>query len=260
MAVAHLGPRLTGAEQARIITSWWFARKGVSWRLRCLPAPSQDEQATVVLEQMTRDLHTHGRLRRWAAAIYEPEIHAFGGADAMDLAHDLFHADSRHLLSHLREARTDHRRELGLRLASLLIRAAGQDWYEQGDIWAQVAAHRVTGHPPPQQPATTAAVHRLVTARTDGGHSPLRAAPAWPAAFQQTGRDLARLAYQGTLTRGLRAVLAHHVLFTWNRAGIPAHQQALLAATASEAVFQQEPARTPGQVPRPPQALRLAII
>src|SRR5260370_35403390 len=163
VVVAHRGRRLTGAEQARIITSWWFARKGVSWRLRCLPAPSQDEQATVVLEQMTRDLHTHGRLRRWAAAIYEPEIHAFGGADAMDLAHDLFHADSRHLLSHLREARTDHRRELGLRLSSLLIRAAGQAWYEQGEIWAQVAAHRDTGHPPPQPPSTPAALHRLLT-------------------------------------------------------------------------------------------------
>ncbi|MGH3799887.1 MAG: lantibiotic dehydratase C-terminal domain-containing protein [Pseudonocardiaceae bacterium] len=29
--------------------------------------------------------------------VYEPEIHAFGGADAMALAHNLFHADSRHI-------------------------------------------------------------------------------------------------------------------------------------------------------------------
>ena len=46
------------------------------------------------------------------------------------------------------EAPGDHRRELGLLLGTVLMRAAGQDWYEQGDIWTQVAAHRVTGHHP----------------------------------------------------------------------------------------------------------------
>src|SRR5260370_42577482 len=87
MAVAHLGPRLTGTEQARIITSWGFARKGASWRLRCLPAHSQDEQATVGLEPITRDPHTHRRPPRRAAPIHEPEIHPLGGANDLALAH-----------------------------------------------------------------------------------------------------------------------------------------------------------------------------
>jgi thiopeptide-type bacteriocin biosynthesis protein len=249
IAVTDLGPRLADAKQAAIITSWWFVRKGASWRLRYLPAALHDEQATAVVEQVMRDLTAHGPVRRWAAAIYEPETFAFGGADAMDLAHDLFHADSRHLLAHLREQPQDHRRELGLLLCSLLMRSAGQDWYEQGDIWARVAARRATSHTPRPQPGATAAVLRLISARAG---SPLAAAPTWPAAFCQAGRDLAGLAQHGTLTRGLRAVLAHHVLFAWNRAGIPAPQQAVLAATASAAVFQHEPAASPPWFPAPP--------
>jgi protein-L-isoaspartate(D-aspartate) O-methyltransferase len=133
----------------------------------------------------------------------------------------------------------DHRRELGLLLGSRLMRAAEQDWYEQGDIWAHVAAHRSGDDNPPEGPSH-AAVRQLITTDTDREHSPLQAAPAWPAAFKRAGQKLAELAHQGTLTRGLRAVLAHHILFAWNRAGIPGPQQALLAATASQVVFYQQ--------------------
>ncbi len=249
MAVRHLGPLLAEAEQAESTTSWWFVRKGASWRLRLLPAAGQDDKATAFLEQTMRALREQGAIRRWAAAIYEPEIHAFGGAAAMDVAHALFHADSRHLLRHLAQARKDHRRELGLLLASLLMRAGGQDWYEQGDIWAQVAAHRAVGHHPPEPPLPAVeAVHRLITATAGIDDSPLQSVPAWPAAFQRAGRDMADLAQQGSLTRGLRAVLTHHVLFAWNRLGIPAQQQHRLANMASKVVFEQKPAHAPGLV------------
>lgn len=49
------------------------------------------------------------------------------------------------------------------------------------------------------------------------------------------------LAHQGELTRGLRAVLAQHILFAWNRAGIPAEHQALLATTAARVAFHTDP-------------------
>ncbi|MGH4001923.1 MAG: thiopeptide-type bacteriocin biosynthesis protein, partial [Pseudonocardiaceae bacterium] len=144
-----------------------------SWRLRVLPAAGQEQTATAFLEQMLGGLMGHGAIRRWAETIYEPEIHAFGGADAMGVAHALFHADSHYLLRQLAEARKDHRRELGLLLGSVLMRAAGQDWFEQGDIWAQVAAHRVANHHPPEPSRTAvAAVHRLITASADTHTSP----------------------------------------------------------------------------------------
>jgi protein-L-isoaspartate(D-aspartate) O-methyltransferase len=64
-------------------------------------------------------------------------------------------------------------------------------------------------------------------------------------AFQHTGRALADLTQHGTLTRGLRAVLAHHLLFTFNRLGVSAEHQRLLATAASQAVFQHEHASGP---------------
>jgi len=228
-------------------------RKGASWRLRLLPAAGQDDKATAFLDQAMGALMGQGAIRRWAAAIYEPEIRAFGGGDAMDVAHALFHADSRHLLRHLAQARKDHRRELALLLGSLLMRAAGQDWYEQGDIWARVAAHRAAGcHPPGPSPTAVAAVHQLITATAGTDDSPLRSAPAWSAAFQRAGRELAGLAQQGCLTRGLRAVLTHHLLFAWNRLGIPAQHQYRLADMASKVVFEQKP-RAPAAWSEAPQ-------
>jgi protein-L-isoaspartate(D-aspartate) O-methyltransferase len=64
--------------------------------------------------------------------------------------------------------------------------------------------------------------------------------PEWPATFQRAGNQLAELAQEGRLTRGLRAVLAHHILFAWNRLGIPADVQAVLAGTATHTVFHQD--------------------
>ena len=117
--------------------------------------------------------------------------------------------------------------------------AAGQDWYEQGDIWEQIAAHRGSEHRPGgPSPTTMAAMRRLITAAADTDDSPLRSAPDWPMAFQHAVRALAELAQRGTLTRGLRAVLAHHALFTFNRLGLAAKHQHLLATAASQVVFQ----------------------
>lgn len=41
-------------------------------------------------------------------------------------------------------------------------------------------------------------------------------------AFDIAGRTLATAATDGTLERGVRNILAHHVIFHWNRLGLPA--------------------------------------
>nr|WP_285779256.1 lantibiotic dehydratase C-terminal domain-containing protein [Microtetraspora sp. NBRC 13810] len=68
-------------------------------------------------------------------------------------------------------------------------------------------------------------------------------AAAWPAAYATTGRDLAGFAAAGRLRRGLRAVLTHHVIFAWNRTGLPHATQASLAAAASGVVSGCDPTR-----------------
>ena len=93
---------------------------------------------------MTHD----GHIATWIETIYEPEVHAFGGPEAMRLAHRLFHTDSRCILGCLGDVRAttsgqrDRRRELSVLLCSALMRSARQDWYEQGDVWARVAEAR----------------------------------------------------------------------------------------------------------------------
>ncbi|MGH7867688.1 MAG: methyltransferase, FxLD system, partial [Candidatus Dormibacteraceae bacterium] len=240
MATTHLSPFLVRTSSS--VVDWWFIRKAASWRLRFRPVDDRRETGTTFIDHLTTELIEAGAIQRWAEVIYEPETHAFGGPTGMAIAHELFHTDSQYVLGHL--ARTpggpDYRRELALLLAVRLMRAAGQDWYEQGDMWAHVATHRLQGAPHEPTPASLIAVQQLLTSTGDTPGSPLREAPAWSARFEQAGRALAHLHHCGGLTRGIRAVLTHHLLFTMNRLGISAADQYALAAAASHVVFHQQ--------------------
>ncbi|MGK5675647.1 thiopeptide-type bacteriocin biosynthesis protein [Micromonospora sp. URMC 106] len=225
-AVVHLSRVLPTAETAGLITSWWFIRKG-AWRIRYLPTNSPDGGGRA------RRLLTEGIT--WTSDIYEPETHAFGGHDAMTTAHTLFRHDSRHLLTYLHQLPST-RREHSLILCTALMRAAGLDLNEQGDVWAQVVNQRAAHLN--QAPATdartwerfTGDVRRILIGapRTTGD---------WYTAFEKAGTALHRQRERGGLTRGLRAVIALHVIFHWNRLGLPATTQATLAQAAQEAIF-----------------------
>lgn len=232
MAATHLRPLLVDTEHAGTIETWWFLRKGDTWRLRLRPANGQ------VVEQLADTLLRRKAIQSWTETNYEPETHAFGGPAGMDLAHELFGADSRHLLDYLAATGPELRRELPLVLATRLLRAAGLETYEQGDCWARLAAHRTPPTPaaaPGQQPLL--AVRTLIAAGADAPESPLHTTPAWVDAFEHVGRRLAILAAAGTLTRGLRAVLTHHLLFLFNRHGVSAADQHTLATAASTVIF-----------------------
>ncbi|MBB4930702.1 thiopeptide-type bacteriocin biosynthesis protein [Lipingzhangella halophila] len=244
--LAHLGPAIADAETQGLITAWFFIRKH-QWRMRCLPAEHASPAAvTAALRDTAHRLRDKG-IARCTEAVYEPETHAFGGDEAMHTAHHLFHADSRGILTHLTSDGAGHtsgrRRELSLLLCTALLRAAGLDRYEQGDVWARVAAHRpnTTPAPPQQRNSLTAAVHRLTTVDTASGTllrtGALASADDWLTAFEHTGRTLKSLADNGHLARGLRAVATHHVLFHWNRLGLPATTQANLAHAATDTAF-----------------------
>ena len=68
----------------------------------------------------------------------------------------------------------------------------------------------------------------------------LDAEPGWSQrveAFEDAGRRLAALAASGLLTRGLRAVLAHHVIFAFNRADVAVDEQAATAWLGRRVAF-----------------------
>ncbi|MEV7969421.1 thiopeptide-type bacteriocin biosynthesis protein [Sphaerisporangium sp. NPDC088356] len=250
-AATSLGPYLEHAEDTGVLGAWWFIRKFPCWRLRCRPSPAvtlADVQAaiTIVLDSLT----AAGLIDRWWETVYEPEACAFGGSQGMEVAHGLFHADSRGILDYLRRRdpttppdRTIGRRELSVLLCSALFRGAGQEWHEQGDVWHRVAQMRPLAPDMPTERLRdmTAGLQRLMT--VDPGPTLFSAAgllafaAPWVAAFEQAGRRLGGEAHDGTLQRGVRDVLAHHVIFHWNRVGLTSRTQAILARTARDIVM-----------------------
>jgi thiopeptide-type bacteriocin biosynthesis protein len=239
-SATRLAPRLDNEGQ---VSAWWFIRKNPCWRIRYQAAPDARPRA----EQHFGELTAAGHLSGWTRIVYEPEIHAFGGPEAMDATHRLFHHDSRAFLAYLRDQPTGrHRREISLMLCSVMLRAARQDWFEQGDVWARVASYRKS--PPgtvPELPRLLDSVRRLITtdAETRIRDGMLLARYAgWAAAYTSAGEELARLAASGLLHRGLRDILAHHVIFAWNRLGLPYAMQSALADTAKTVVFGSDPA------------------
>ncbi|GGJ90325.1 hypothetical protein GCM10010123_20200 [Pilimelia anulata] len=223
-AIEHLNRVLPAAESSGLITSWWYIRKG-AWRIRYLPTDQQRSR------QLAKELITDGV--SWTADIYEPETHAFGGTEAMTTSHALFSYDSYHLLPYLRQHPTD-RRERSLILCAALMRGAGLDLNEQGDVWARVVEHRAEHLTQPPDSHTwegfTKSVGQLLTGTA-------RSTDEWHAAFANAGTILQLTREAGRLTRGLRAVLALHVIFHWNRLGLAATTQATLAQAAREATF-----------------------
>ncbi|KAF3470055.1 methyltransferase, FxLD system [Streptomyces sp. Tu 3180] len=240
-AVEHLLPVLTAQESG--LAQWSFLRKFPWWRLRYRPA---DPDAAKGLDAALDELVGAGVLASWTRSIYEPEETAFGGPAAIELAHALFHHDSHHLLEQAAREQTSSgpglgRRELAVLLLSVAMRAAGLDWYEQGDVWARIAAER-SGDDIRDPQRHRAAIHRLMTVDvsttsrsvTEGRLAPLA---EWIATFEWFGQQLADLNRQGRLERGLRAVIAHHGIFHWNRLGLPAEDQHTLSTLAKEVVM-----------------------
>ncbi|MFF3733415.1 methyltransferase, FxLD system [Streptomyces sp. NPDC002476] len=234
--VERLGPALIAAEAEGQLTGWWFMNKQ-PWPLRYLA-----DEPSPVIESLLSDLVGDGVVVSWLPCVYEPETEAFGGPDAMDVAHELFHSDSRHLLTY--EWSPEHlgRRETAALLASAMMRGAGLDWFEQGDVWAKIAALRpVTSPLPPERVAELApAVRELMTTDAHGlcrPDGPLHAHGAWVTAFERAGATLADLAGCGALTRGLRAVIAHHMIFHANRAGLVRDDQSALSNIARKVVM-----------------------
>jgi thiopeptide-type bacteriocin biosynthesis protein len=236
----QLGPCLDQLQASGALAGWWFLRKHPCWRLRIRGADID------AVDDLLDELTARGALARWWSTMYEPETAAFGGSAGMNIAHEMFCADSRGVLDHIRQPAPNlGRRELSVLLISALLRAAGLDWFEHGDVFSRVAEMR---------PAPAAAdagrvgdlartVRTLLVVPTQADSSlfatggPIAHARSWLVAFESAGRGLGRAAADGRLDRGIRAVLTHGVIHHWNRLGLSATTQGILARAASEAAL-----------------------
>lgn len=236
----RLGPRLDHLRSDGAVGGWWFLRKHPCWRLRLHGAD------TAAVDHELGELTAAGVLARWWPTVYEPETAAFGGPAGMGTIHDLFCADTRGVLDCVRhDACGLGRRELSLLLISGLLHAAGLDGFECGDVFDRVARLRST-----QAEADTVRIEHLAQhvrvflsipdlpnseLFTSGG--PVAHAAPWLAAFQTAGHRLGDAATQGRLERGLRAILTHVLIFHWNRFGLSAATQGILARAATTALL-----------------------
>jgi thiopeptide-type bacteriocin biosynthesis protein len=234
-AAQHLGPRLDELHAAGAVSGWWFLRKHPCWRIRLHGQANLVDAVPPILDELT----DAGLLTRWWPTIYEPETAAFGGPTGMHAVHELFCADSRGVLDYLRQPDPRiGRRELTILLCGALLRGAGQDWFEHGDVFDRVA--RLRPPVPDSHPAQLAdAVRTLlaVPAHPDNPLFPLAGQAAayatpWFEALHTAGATLRRAADAGSLDRGLRSTLSHILIFHWNRLGLSASTQAALATAA----------------------------
>lgn len=238
VGATELGTRLAHLQARGELGTWWFLRKHPCWRLRL-----RDPDVVAVNRQLD-ELTTTGGIARWWRTTYEPEMAAFGGADGIDTIHDLFCADSCGVLAYLRH---DHpgigRRELSILLISGLFQAAGLDAFERGDVFARVAQLR----PAPadatrieqlaENVRVLLSVPDLSTSGLFSPGEPAAHAGSWLAAFQNAGHRLGAAGARGQLKRGLRAVLTHVLIFHWNRFGLSATSQSVLARAATVALL-----------------------
>lgn len=249
--VTHVLPILRKAETLGAVDGWWYTRKHPCWRLRLRLRPTFQAGSTVSadLNRLVAEQH----LQRWWPGIYEPESAAFGGDAGMTAAHTLFVTDS-YQIQRLRS--DDHLtvgpRELSVLLCSTMLRAAGLEWYEQGDVWHRVITdeHRsaIADVPTDQINALTQQIRHLLLADSSAlfqPDGPLALAHEWAATFRSTGHTLSRAVQAGTLERGLRQVLSYHVIFHWNRLGLSMRSQSMLAWAARAAILQTQ--RQPSQ-------------
>ncbi|MFC1418756.1 methyltransferase, FxLD system [Streptacidiphilus cavernicola] len=207
---------------------YFFLRKDGGLRLRT------EQPSGALLDRLVADQVVTG----WIAGTYEAETDAFGGPEGTDVAHTLWCADSPAALT---ETGTPGTRERAILLLSTLNRAAGLDPYEIGDVWAKFASTRPPVNLPtgPAREQAITAMRRLI--RADGARRP-DPEPGWAervAAFETAGRHLRKLNASGQLTRGLRLVLAHQVIFAFNRSAVPVDQQAAAAWLIRQATFHQ---------------------
>jgi thiopeptide-type bacteriocin biosynthesis protein len=245
-AATHLAPLLRSAEENGTVTAWWFTRKHPCWRLRLRVQP--EIGVKLGLGEALDRLVTDGHLRRWLPGIYEPETAAFGGQASMTATHNLFVTDSREVLN--LAGRNDislGRRELSVLFCTIMMRAAGLEWYEQGDVWQRVIGEeqrsKLGDIPEERLHAMATQLRALLVTDTDpdgpvlSSGGPLEPVTGWADAFRHTGLALGDGVRFGTLDRGLRRVLSLHVIFHWNRLGLTLGAQSALAWAARTAIM-----------------------
>jgi len=179
---------------------------------------------------------------------YEPELAGVGGGDGLSLAHDLFVTDTAHLIGWLRTVRhpepetviLERRDLLAIVLGHALLRGSQLDRFEQWDVWLQLG--ELSGAVPASEEPEWGAIIGQLRGTASGvledvlGSGGGELARNWERALYLAGGRLATAYREGRLQRGLRQVVAMHLLFHCNRLGLSRSTVAAIARVMDRAL------------------------
>jgi thiopeptide-type bacteriocin biosynthesis protein len=234
-------PALTRPEMDAHIGGWWWVNKadviGPAVRVRIRTHPD----SRMRVEHRLATEWTEGGLQ-CTVVPYEPEVRLFGGGVGMELAHELFCADSAFVARWLAQDRPKHvaiPEGLSITIVLWLLAAAGLDAFERWDVFEQVCDLRARRAP--ATPALDEECRRIASAVVRNGHvvsSKYAASGAFVTDFravvERLGIDVQRAYFRGQLTCGRRQFLVPVILFHGNRIGLSPHAQPALAAAVAE--------------------------
>jgi len=246
---AHLLRHTGELRERRLADACFFIHKppGIRWRLHSPRSSSTADLRRAAASSAARIVGAE----RVRCAVYEPQQALFGGPRSMGYVHRSWDADSQLWLgAHARSARPlplSARVDLSFRVLSYVFGALGVVGWEDREVWEHVTVdtgRRLAEHEW-RRPEVTALAARLAGSW----------AAVWPAVaqrrpaagpppdpllreFADSGGEALAGWYEECLSRpGTRHLLtprraaAYWTVFHWNRTGLPAAHQALIAQT-----------------------------
>jgi thiopeptide-type bacteriocin biosynthesis protein len=221
--------RTTGA-----VARFFFLRKPPDVRLRFL-CPNGESEVARELELALRQLENEGFVPSFFRSPYEPEQTRFGGAEAMQIVHDYFDADTSQwlLLQRMRAAKLCNLLATTLLTGVLnhLFAAVVGDPAEVWAIWCQCtgligeeSAH-VAGD------CLNPVFASIDALRTLASPEEIAILDAYEAANLAMAAGLKEVWSKGKLQRGVRGILATVAMFGFNRHGIDETAQTQLVHT-----------------------------
>ncbi|GGM33213.1 hypothetical protein GCM10012275_00850 [Longimycelium tulufanense] len=226
-----------------LATNFFFMHKPPGLRVRFQAAPDRYEETRRRILGWSEELRGHSGVATVLPAVYEPEANLFGGPASMRHVHDLFTVDS---LAWLAVHGRDGPEPASTWAVSLLMLRAvfeglGVEGCEHWDVWDRVRTE--TGRRLSTQARTAAGVDDAAPRLRRLWDAPdvlLGLLPGWAQRVVERHRGEALSVAHGWRSEyfqtrqacvGPRRAAAFYVVFHWNRAGLPAARQVLLAET-----------------------------
>jgi thiopeptide-type bacteriocin biosynthesis protein len=224
------------------VTNFFFMRKPPGLRVRFEVATSR---RTWCEDELRRRLHTTTGYPPELAelGVYEPEAHLFGGPTSMTYVHRVFTADARAWLAYCQLGEPPPAWVYSLLLLRAFLDGAGIVGWEDLDMW-----ERIRGQGGRDLPAglterrLSAAASGVRTAWADPvalrgalSEDAARALDTWAPRVRDAARDWQEsYLSRRDATIGTREAAAFATIFHWNRGGLAAGTQALLAVALSD--------------------------